>query len=48
MAIELQKKLDEESNEDLTAPTFDFHSLWRSESALSAFDHDMKFALYKF
>ena len=33
MAIELQKKFDEESNEDLTAPTFDFHSLQKSTIA---------------
>lgn len=33
MAIELQKKLDEESNEDLTAPTFDFHSLQKTTIA---------------
>lgn len=26
MAIELQKKLDEESMEDLTVPTIDLHS----------------------
>lgn len=33
MAIELQKKLDEESMEDLTVPTIDLHSLQNTTSA---------------
>lgn len=33
MAIELQKKLDEESMEDLTAPTIDLHSLQKTTPA---------------
>ena len=33
IAIELQKKFDEESDEDLTAPTFDFHSVQRTTIA---------------
>ena len=33
MAIELQKKFDEESDEDLTAPSFDFHSVQRTTIA---------------
>ena len=33
IAIELQKKLDEESMEDLNVPTIDFHSLQKTTSA---------------
>ena len=33
MAVELQKKIDEESNEDVTAPTFDFQSLLKTTIA---------------
>ena len=33
MAMELQKKSDEESDEDLTVPTFDSHSLQKTTIA---------------